>query len=116
MLVLVISKSYGVKKCILILFQTPDGCHEADIPVLDPESGLKANNSRDFQVFINLVDFMRDLLISADCMQFEKWVQIFCYEVISESSHKPLVSGFYKLLTVALQLCDRLCYFSVSIV
>jgi hypothetical protein len=59
---------------------------------------------------------MRDVFLSADCMQFEKWIRPFCYQVTSESSHKPLVSGFYKLLTVALQLCDRLHYFDVSIV
>jgi hypothetical protein len=52
--------------------------------------------------------------MSVDCSQFEKWIELFLYEVISESWHKPLVSGFYKLLTVALQLCDRLHYFGVS--
>jgi DNA-dependent protein kinase catalytic subunit len=57
---------------------------------------------------------MRDILLSVDCIQFEKWIQRFFYQVISESSRKPLVSGFYKLLTVALQLCDRLHYFGVS--
>jgi hypothetical protein len=105
-----------IKKWISILFQTSDRFGEEDIPVLDPESGLQANNCKDFQVFINLVDLMRDVFISADCMQFEKWIQPFCYQVIYESSHKPLVSGFYKLLTVALQLCDRLNYFGVSTV
>ncbi|XP_069690626.1 DNA-dependent protein kinase catalytic subunit-like isoform X3 [Periplaneta americana] len=82
-----------------------------DIPVLDPESGLEANNCKDFQVFINLVDLMRDILLSVDSSRFEKWVHSFCYEVISESSRKPLVSGFYKLLTVALQLCDTMDFF-----
>jgi hypothetical protein len=97
-----------------IIFQTSDGSDEADIPILDPEAGLEANNRKDFQVFINLVDLMRDIFMSIDCSHFEKWIQPFFYQVISESSHKPLVSGFYKLLTVALQLCDRLHYFNVS--
>jgi hypothetical protein len=52
--------------------------------------------------------------MNVDCLQFKNWIQPFCYQVISESSHKPLVSGFYKLLTLALQLCDQLDYFSVS--
>ncbi|XP_021932903.1 DNA-dependent protein kinase catalytic subunit-like isoform X3 [Zootermopsis nevadensis] len=99
------------KKINIEALSTSDRSGEEDVPVLDPESGLQANNCKDFQVFINLVDLMRDVLISADCVQFEKWIQPFCYQVISESSHKPLVSGFYKLLTMALQLCDRLHYF-----
>jgi len=101
-------------KFISILFQASGGCGEVDIPVLDPESGLEANNCKDFQVFINLVDLMRDVFLNVDCSRFEKWIQPFSYKVISESCNKPLVSGFYKLLAVALKLCDRLHYFSVS--
>jgi DNA-dependent protein kinase catalytic subunit len=97
-----------------LIFQTSHGSGEADIPILDPEAGLEANNRKDFQVFINLVDLMRDIFMGVDCSHFEKWVQQFFYKVISESSNKPLVSGFYKLLTVALQLCDKLHYFTVS--
>jgi len=65
-------------------------------------------------VFINLVDLMKDIFMNVDCMPFERWIQPFCYQVISESSRQPLISGFYKLLTVALQLCDHLNYFNVS--
>jgi hypothetical protein len=97
-----------------IIFQKSGGPGEVDVPVLDPESGLEANNRKDFQVFINLVDLMKDIFLNVDCSHFENWIQQFCYQVISESSQKPLVSGFYKLLTVALQLCDQLGYFSVS--
>lgn len=97
-----------------IIFQKSGGSDEADVPVLDPESGHEASNRNDFQVFINLVDLMKDIFMNIDCSPFGKWIEPFCYQVISESSHKPLVSGFYKLLTVALQLCDQLDYFSVS--
>jgi len=97
-----------------IIFQKSGGHGEVDVPVLDPESGLEANNPKDFQVFINLVDLMKDIFMNVDCMPFEKWIHPFCYQVISESSRQPLISGFYKLLTVALQLCDQLDYFSVS--
>ena len=97
-----------------IIFQQSAGHGEVDVPVLDPESGLEANNRKDFQVFINLVDLMKDIFMNVDCIQFEKWIQPFCYQVISESSRQPLISGFYKLLTVALQLCDQLDYFNVS--
>jgi len=97
-----------------IIFQKSGDHGEGDVPVLDPESGLEANNRKDFQVFINLVDLMKDIFMNVDCIQFEKWIQPFCYQVISESSRQPLISGFYKLLTVALQLCDQLDYFNVS--
>ena len=97
-----------------IIFQKSGGHVEVDVPVLDPESGFEANNHKDFQVFINLVDLMKDIFMNVDCRQFEKWIHPFCYQVISESSRKPLISGFYKLLTVALQLCDKLDYFNVS--
>lgn len=97
-----------------IIFQKSGGHGEVDVPVLDPESGLEANNCKDFLVFINLVDLMKDIFMNVDCIRFEKWIQPFCYQVISESSRQPLISGFYKLLTVALQLCDQLDYFNVS--
>jgi DNA-dependent protein kinase catalytic subunit len=99
---------------MLIIFQKSGGHDEVDVPVLDPESGLEANNHKDFQVFINLVDLMKDIFMNIDCILFEKWIHPFCSQVISESSRQPLISGFYKLLTVALQLCDQLDYFKVS--
>ncbi|KAJ9593224.1 hypothetical protein L9F63_015223, partial [Diploptera punctata] len=83
-----------------------------DVPILDPESGLEANTKKDFQVFINLVDLIRDVLCNVDSKLFHTWTQPFMCHIITESSHKPLVSGFYKLLTVTLELCDKNSYFT----
>ncbi|XP_063237602.1 DNA-dependent protein kinase catalytic subunit-like isoform X2 [Bacillus rossius redtenbacheri] len=83
-----------------------------DVPVLDPEAGLEAVVPRDFQVFINLCDLSRDVLTSTEAAPlFARWVGPFCRAAVRHIHRHPLVSGFYKLLTVALQLCDRLHFF-----
>ena len=45
---------------------------------------------------------------------FTPWVLTFSQEVISLATQYPLVSGFYKLLTVCLSICNKIQYFEVS--
>ncbi|XP_066992546.2 DNA-dependent protein kinase catalytic subunit [Anabrus simplex] len=80
----------------------------------DPNGGLRASIPQDFQIFYNLVDLCSDVLPKCDLHLFEKWVQPFIYCVIMESSVKPIVSGFYRLLTISLDLSEKLNYFTTS--
>ncbi|KAL8588519.1 hypothetical protein ACOMHN_043868 [Nucella lapillus] len=77
----------------------------------DPVSGIEANRPMDFQIFINLVDFCRDLLVTKQFQLFEKWVFTFTHTIIVQSTQFPLVSGFYKLLAVAMKIANKLGYF-----
>ncbi|XP_048248370.1 DNA-dependent protein kinase catalytic subunit-like [Haliotis rufescens] len=77
----------------------------------DPTSGVQANRPRDFQVLINLVDFCRDLLPVCHYELFERWLFTFCHSVILLSTQNPLVSGFYKMLAVAMKIGNKLDYF-----
>ncbi|XP_071796803.1 DNA-dependent protein kinase catalytic subunit-like [Asterias amurensis] len=73
----------------------------------DPLHGLQASKPKDFQIFINLVDFCRDLLPVHQTTLFKQWVYQFGHKVILLSSKLPLVSGFYKLLTICMTICSK---------
>ena len=72
---------------------------------------VKPKNPKDFDIFLHLVDFVKSLLLSTHQQFFVKWVYLFSKELVVKSSEHPLVSGFYKLLTVALRICEKQAYF-----
>ncbi|XP_065898419.1 DNA-dependent protein kinase catalytic subunit-like isoform X2 [Dysidea avara] len=74
-------------------------------------SGLEAVVPKDFQIFINLVDLCRAILLSCDLHMFEGWVLEFGKQVIIWSSRYPMVSGFYKLLSITMVMCRKMDYF-----
>nr|XP_006812076.1 PREDICTED: DNA-dependent protein kinase catalytic subunit-like [Saccoglossus kowalevskii] len=77
----------------------------------DPSSGLTPSKPKDFQIFINLVEFCRDFLPKRCPYYFERWVYTFGHEVIVHSTRLPLVSGFYKLLSVCMTISQNIGYF-----
>ena len=77
----------------------------------DPTSSLVAEMPRDFEIFVNLVDFCSLLLVNNSVISFSKWMVVFTEEIITLSSKYPLVSGFYKLLQCGCQLGEQLHYF-----
>ncbi|XP_069123844.1 DNA-dependent protein kinase catalytic subunit-like [Argopecten irradians] len=77
----------------------------------DPTQGVQPNRPKDHQVFINLVDFCRDLLPAVHYELFEKWIFTFCHKVILCSTDNPLVSGFYKLLALSMKISNKLNFF-----
>ncbi|GFR68841.1 DNA-dependent protein kinase catalytic subunit [Elysia marginata] len=78
----------------------------------DPTSGVIAKRPKDFQVFINLVDFCKDLFLSVQWRFFRCWVFTFTHTLIIMSTRHPLVSGFYKLLSVTMTVANKLDYFT----
>ncbi|XP_070581112.1 DNA-dependent protein kinase catalytic subunit-like [Ptychodera flava] len=80
-------------------------------PSSDPVAGLQPVKPKDFQIFVNLVDFSRDFLPDHCPYYFERWAYTFGHEVIVLSTQLPLVSGFYKLLSVCMKICQKIGYF-----
>ncbi|XP_023688567.2 DNA-dependent protein kinase catalytic subunit isoform X1 [Paramormyrops kingsleyae] len=81
------------------------------IPSSDPTAHLQPNKPNDFMVLINLTDFCSELLLKRDAGYFQQWVYPMGQEIILQSSRFPLISGFYKLLSIGMKLAKRLKYF-----
>uniref|UniRef100_A0A8B9FQK3 DNA-dependent protein kinase catalytic subunit n=1 Tax=Amazona collaria TaxID=241587 RepID=A0A8B9FQK3_9PSIT len=84
-------------------------------PTSDPASNLQPTKPTDFVAFMNLVEFCREILPEKHVEYFHPWVYSFGYELITHSTRLPLISGFYKLLSVTMKIAKKIKYFeSVS--
>ncbi|EDV28309.1 uncharacterized protein TRIADDRAFT_20924, partial [Trichoplax adhaerens] len=81
----------------------------------NPVAGLKPNVPKDFQVFINIVDFTKALLPTTRTEFFLPWIFPFGKNLVLLSTRLPLVSGFYKLLEICMTISSSLSYFEVII-
>jgi len=77
----------------------------------DPTAHISASKPKDFQVFINLVAFCCEFLPNCRSKLFQRWMYLFTNEMISHSLRWPLVSGFYRLLQLGLQIGQDQGYF-----
>lgn len=66
--------------------------------------GLVARNLGDMRAFINLTDFMRALLPACGPGMFKSWAYLMTLELVAASGQRPLLSGFYRMLTVTMRL------------
>uniref|UniRef100_A0A8C3LMS1 DNA-dependent protein kinase catalytic subunit n=1 Tax=Chrysolophus pictus TaxID=9089 RepID=A0A8C3LMS1_CHRPC len=80
-------------------------------PTSDPASNLQPKKPTDFIAFINLVEFCRDILPDKHVEYFQPWVYSLGYELIVHSTRLPLISGFYKLLSVTMKIAKKIKYF-----
>lgn len=80
----------------------------------NPETAFQAVKINDFNMFINIVDFYQDVLREVTPSLFESWVPEYFKRIIFKSIEHPLISGFYKLLSSGLKLCDILGYFNTD--
>ncbi|XP_004615434.2 DNA-dependent protein kinase catalytic subunit [Sorex araneus] len=81
------------------------------IPTSDPAAYLQPVKPKDFSAFINLVEFCREILPEKHVEFFGPWAYSFAYELVLQSTRFPLVSGFYKLLSVAVRNTKKIKYF-----
>ncbi|CAJ1081863.1 DNA-dependent protein kinase catalytic subunit [Xyrichtys novacula] len=81
------------------------------LPSSDPTAHLLPNKIKDFTAFINLVEFCSELLLNNHVEYFQSWVYPLSHELILHSIRNPLVSGFYKLLSVNMNISKRIKYF-----
>uniref|UniRef100_A0A8C3K0K1 DNA-dependent protein kinase catalytic subunit n=1 Tax=Calidris pygmaea TaxID=425635 RepID=A0A8C3K0K1_9CHAR len=80
-------------------------------PTSDPASNLQPTKPTDFIAFINLVEFCREILPEKHVEYFSPWVYSFGYELVMHSTRLPLISGFYKLLSVTMKIAKKIKYF-----
>ncbi|CAK6438705.1 unnamed protein product [Pipistrellus nathusii] len=81
------------------------------IPTSDPAANLYPAKPKDFSAFINLVEFCREILPEKHVEFFEPWLYSFAYELICHCTRSPLISGFYKLLSIAVSNAKKIKYF-----
>ncbi|XP_038580578.1 DNA-dependent protein kinase catalytic subunit [Micropterus salmoides] len=81
------------------------------LPSSDPTAHLLPNKIKDFTAFINLVEFCSELLLNKHLEFFQSWVYPLSHELILHSIRNPLVSGFYKLLSVTMKIAKRIKYY-----
>uniref|UniRef100_A0A8C9Y6S2 DNA-dependent protein kinase catalytic subunit n=1 Tax=Sander lucioperca TaxID=283035 RepID=A0A8C9Y6S2_SANLU len=81
------------------------------LPSSDPTAHLLPNKIKDFTAFINLVDFCSELLLNKHAEYFQSWMYHLSHELILHSIRNPLVSGFYKLLSVTMKIAKRIKYY-----
>ncbi|KAF4089760.1 hypothetical protein AMELA_G00069750 [Ameiurus melas] len=89
----------------------PSDVSSGFMPSSDPTSNLIPNKPKDFTAFVNLVDFCSTLLPSKNPEYFAQWVYPLCHELILQSIRFPLVSGFYKLLSLSMVIAKKIKYF-----
>ncbi|XP_042320371.1 DNA-dependent protein kinase catalytic subunit [Sceloporus undulatus] len=89
--------------------------NEADIdltiPTSDPAANLQPTKPKDFTAFINLVEFCKEILPMKHVEYFGPWIYSFSYELIIQSTRLPFISGFYKLLAIAMKIAKKTKYF-----
>lgn len=90
--------------------ETPDDAAHV-LPSSDPTAHLLPNKIKDFTAFINLVDFCSELLLKRHVEYFQSWVYPLSHELILHSIRNPLVSGFYKLLSVTMRVAKKIRYY-----
>ncbi|XP_044280098.1 DNA-dependent protein kinase catalytic subunit isoform X2 [Varanus komodoensis] len=81
------------------------------IATSDPAANLQPTKPKDFTAFINLVEFCREVLPQKHVENFGPWMYSFGYEIIIQSIRSPLISGFYKLLAIAMKIAKKTKYF-----
>jgi DNA-dependent protein kinase catalytic subunit len=85
-----------------------------EVGAMEPETEMDAIeplNPLHMRKFLNLVEFVQDLLSGPFANLFLKWTYPFGRTIIELSSGYPLISGFYKLLAVTIKLADSKNYF-----
>lgn len=90
--------------------------NDTELYFCDPNYDLVPQRPKDFHIFFNIVQFYRDLLYTQNDnshrIRFDKYVQQYCELMVHKSMEYPLVSGFVRLMQVALRITDRIGYFS----
>ena len=88
---------------------------EGVVNTLDDPTAIRPRNPSDYQFFLNLVDFIGELLTATQLEMFSNWVLPFGRKLIILSHSYPHVSGFYKLLTTCMTVCRRLKHFEDNV-
>lgn len=72
---------------------------------------LRPVNQKDFLLYQNLVDFWCLILKELDNKRLEHWVYIVGTAIIDQSVLNPLVSGFYRMMSEIMTVCEKRQFF-----
>ncbi len=87
---------------------TVQGGDPAGEPIsADIGTGLVARNLGDMRAFINLADFVGGLLPGCGPGIFRGWAYLMTLDLVAASGQRPLLSGFYRMLTVTMRLTSE---------
>jgi DNA-dependent protein kinase catalytic subunit len=87
---------------------TVQGGEPAGEPIsADIGTCLVARNLGDMRAFINLADFVRGLLPTCGPSMFRGWAYLMTLDLVAASGQRPLLSGFYRMLTVIMRLTSN---------
>jgi len=66
---------------------------------------------KDIELFLNLVEFFKLFFTTNHTDLFVQWIYIIGKEMIFNSKRYPLISGFYKMIQVVMEICKKQSYF-----
>lgn len=78
----------------------------------NPAAAYDVVQVSDYEIYLNVIDFYQKLFQHFDGTLFKKWIQMFTNQVIVKSLKQPFNSGFYKLLSSSLKICNEINYFT----
>uniref|UniRef100_A0A0P4W3R0 non-specific serine/threonine protein kinase n=1 Tax=Scylla olivacea TaxID=85551 RepID=A0A0P4W3R0_SCYOL len=84
---------------------------DGDVATSDPISGLSAKTPKDFQVYMNVIALLEEVLPLQYEDQLQGHVSRLCWFFIRCSSEQPLVSAHYTSLTTILVCAQKMRYF-----
>ena len=70
----------------------------------DIGTGLVAHNLTDMHTFISLADFVCGILPECGADRFQNWAHLVTLDLVAGSGQRPLLSSFYRMLTVTMKL------------
>lgn len=90
--------------------------NDLELYFCDKNYDLEPIKVKDFHIFFNVVDLYRDILLKqsqkSHTDNFAQWINQFFTTMITRSFRYPLVSGYYKLMQLGLQIADTINYFT----
>ncbi|CAG7836287.1 unnamed protein product [Allacma fusca] len=81
------------------------------ISTTDPIHQTKATVVKDFQLFVNIVDFLCDFVQQTKPVFFENWIELFVNQMLDYIKAHSLVSGFYRIMALVFEIMRKLKYF-----
>ncbi|XP_055921547.1 DNA-dependent protein kinase catalytic subunit-like isoform X2 [Eupeodes corollae] len=87
---------------------TDEDGRDQEFHFCDPNFDLCPIRPKDFHIFINLVDFYRDIWPKLQRPYTLNWIEEFCERMVKFSLRNPFISGFSKLLEVGLRTAVKL--------
>ncbi|KAG5877905.1 hypothetical protein JTB14_011621 [Gonioctena quinquepunctata] len=81
---------------------------EDNVAITDVEQAYKVEETNDYAIFLNVIDFYREIFNNIKPTMFKKCVCKIITHLTDKCLKYPLISGFYKLLSFGLKIAKNL--------